>query len=556
MESAQVLRALAGDEDLTEDAPDRKHLLAAQAAIAAYCQGDDAAMHEALQAIPFRSPYRDLRFLLGALTAFPERIEEGKRWLARIGPDSPLAPVAEAVDAIFAGDRRALRPAAREFADAILGPKLSLPELFAALLAQVQGPHAPVVQEALKALLVDYPEGKAAYRERFPLPAVEEQRLAALAAERAEDFKTAFKLWGEVGCGYEQAGKRLEAAVARHRAALAAKLFGPQAAEVEKMLQRAVRLDPDHRESWLELAEWYQRLGNLKALSKLLKGALSRFPDDPAVLEMAATVALARGACQYAARLTAKHLTLDPRDRAARQRLFAATLSLARKQIASGRLQLAAKELGKAAEWVSTAKEQAKLNALEVVLALRRGEPEPHFPSLLPAPLGEFWLTAEVLCLAPERAKPYLSRLREVFKVAALSVYPDHLIGVLDLAQEAVSSGAPKEPLLKAARPLLRRGVFLKWREEELEAVCERLLALEQYQWVRDYARGPLWRRKLPALYYFDVVAKCQGAAAALGWRDWLVLEQALGAAQAGGRHRLAARIAEFLAGYDRALSG
>lgn len=559
----QILKVLAAErhvlQDLEEGSPLLAHLPKAQAAIEAYCRGDDEAMQQTLKAIPFRSPYRDLRFLLGALAAFPERIEEGRELLARIRKDSPFAGPARVVAQLLAGDKRGLKPAAREFADALAGQeatKANPQHLFATLLAEAKRREDPGVREALKALLVYYPAGKTAYRRHFPLPPVEERRLDALAAEYAEDLEAALKAWADVGSLYEQAGKRLEAAaVARHLAELASKLYGPEDAKVERMLQNALRLDPDFQGSWRQLAKWYLRVGDGKNLARLLDDALARFPDDPEMLETAAIAAIERGAIKKAARLTLKLLKLDPINQVARRRLMAATLSHVRRQVALGKWELATKELQAAAKLAGTSRELAKLRAMESVLALLRGEVDPcvGIRSPLPSPAWEFLLAAEVLCLAPERAKPYLQQLRQVLDVAALKIDKAEVASLLDLAVEAAGEGAPMTRLLKPAQAFLRRGASLEWREQELETVCERLLTLEQYQLVRDYARASrFWKRNLPALIYFDVVAKCQGAAAKLDQRDLVALEKALGVAKEAGQHRLVAQITGFLEEYNR----
>lgn len=561
--NAQVLAVLAGKRalrDLAQDSPLLGHLPQAQAAVEAYCSGEDEAMRRALKAIPFRSPYRDLRFLLGALAAFPERIDEGRELLARVPEDSPFAGPARVVAALLARDKRGLKPAAREFAGAILGrgtEKAQLKPLFTTLLAEAKGREDPAVLDALKALLIHYPAGKTAYRKHFPLPPVEEKRLAALAAEQMEDWLAAQQAWTEVGEQYEQAGRRLEAAaVARHLAGLANKLYGPEDPNVERMLQNALRLDPDHRGSWLQLAQWYLRVGDGTRLAHLLDEARARFPDDPAVLEMAAEAAVGRGAFKKAARLTAKLLKIDPIHQAARRRLVAAHLRHARKQIAAGKRALASKELQAAAKLTKTPKELAKVRAMEGGLALLQGKVNPFegIVPLLPPPLWEFLLAAEVLCLAPERAKPYLKQLRQVLEVAALKIDKASVTGLLDLAVEAAAEGAQKAQLLKPAQPFLHKGAFLDWCEAELEAVCERLLILEQYQWVRFYVRaGRHWKQRRPSLVYFEVVAKCRGAAADLDWRDLVALEKALESAREAEQHRWVAQIADFLEEYGRA---
>lgn len=427
-------------------------------------------------------------------------------------------------------------------------------QLFLTLLEEAKERQEPFVQEALKALLVYYPAGQAAYLKHFPLSPLEQKRLAALAAEQAQDLEAAWKVWAEVGKLYEQAEKRLEAAaVARHLAGLAEKLYGPQDENIERMLQRALKLDSDDLSCWLQLAQWYLKVGDKQSVARLLDDALNRFPNDPKVLELAAEAALERGALKKAARLTANLLKLDPIHQAARQRLLTASLSSVRRQIAAGRLALASRELQAATELAKTPKDLARVSALESALAALEGKADPFARShpLLPSPGWEFLVVAEILCLAPARARPYLKQLRQILEVAKLKIDQASVVELLDLALEAKAAGTPIPELLRPARSFLRRGATLDWPLKALEGVLERLVHLNQYQLVRDYARASRnW--PLPALVYFDVVAKCQGAAADLDLRDLAALEQAIASAEKAGQHRLVSQIAEFLQEYEQ----
>ena len=81
---------------LPADDPIRGHGPAAAAALDAYCRGDDEALREALAAIPFRSPYRDLAQVLKALQRAPAAPGEATALLARVADDSGFAPLRRA----------------------------------------------------------------------------------------------------------------------------------------------------------------------------------------------------------------------------------------------------------------------------------------------------------------------------------------------------------------------------------------------------------------------------------------------------------------------------
>lgn len=79
-------------EHLAPDDPVVAHGEAAQAALAAYCSGDDETLEQALTAIPFRSPYRDGVHILKALQRLPDQPAQAAVLLARVPAESAFAP--------------------------------------------------------------------------------------------------------------------------------------------------------------------------------------------------------------------------------------------------------------------------------------------------------------------------------------------------------------------------------------------------------------------------------------------------------------------------------
>ena len=73
------------------------HRAAARAALAASAQGDAAALAQALQAISFRSPYRDLRPLLKTLALQASEPHLAAATLLRVPEKGPFEPVAQAL---------------------------------------------------------------------------------------------------------------------------------------------------------------------------------------------------------------------------------------------------------------------------------------------------------------------------------------------------------------------------------------------------------------------------------------------------------------------------
>ena len=95
---------LAGHQDIAHVLPAtsalRQHLASAQAALQAYCQGaDEAGVREHLKSIPFRSPYKDFRQVLTALTKLESAPAEALPWLERLTANSPYGGVTAVIRA-------------------------------------------------------------------------------------------------------------------------------------------------------------------------------------------------------------------------------------------------------------------------------------------------------------------------------------------------------------------------------------------------------------------------------------------------------------------------
>ncbi len=69
------------------------------AAVAACCRGDSAALDEQLRAIPFRSPYRDLRLILKAILLLGDDRSQAGELIVRVAADGPFEKLAAVVRA-------------------------------------------------------------------------------------------------------------------------------------------------------------------------------------------------------------------------------------------------------------------------------------------------------------------------------------------------------------------------------------------------------------------------------------------------------------------------
>jgi hypothetical protein len=91
---------------LAADSPLSRHRALALAAIAACARGDQLALEEQLRAIPFRSPYRDLRYLLKSLLLLTEEPTQAAELSARVAAGGPFESLAAVVRAaLLTGSR-------------------------------------------------------------------------------------------------------------------------------------------------------------------------------------------------------------------------------------------------------------------------------------------------------------------------------------------------------------------------------------------------------------------------------------------------------------------
>jgi hypothetical protein len=91
---------------LAADSPLSRHRALALAAIAACARGDQLALEEQLRAIPFRSPYRDLRYLLKSLLLLTEEPTQAAELIARVAAGGPFESLAAVVRAaLLTGSR-------------------------------------------------------------------------------------------------------------------------------------------------------------------------------------------------------------------------------------------------------------------------------------------------------------------------------------------------------------------------------------------------------------------------------------------------------------------
>lgn len=585
--------ALTGQKEvlngLPPDAPLRRQLAAAQAGLAAYGQGKaESTIREALQPLPIRSPYRDLRQILSALVKLETDPAAAPALVERIAPDSPYQGLAEIVRACAAHEPilalLKLEPAQRELAAQLLGLDSRQSKLvkdwaklgdapdpkavFGFIIANLTSFDRELARRACLTLLPGYLQGQSSYAKLFgPLPAFEAHRLQALRAERDREPDQALRHWRTcVNDLSKDAGNpdgRLMAALAlRHMADLAKydeeSFWDDESSVTISYLEESLQFDPSDRDTYLKLAALHQEAGNDKEYHRWVDQAVKQFPDDPLTLMAAVKTATARKAYKKAAGFATRVLELDPINTQARIVLINSHLAHARKQILAGKYELATKELDSAGQ---LERDNARSGVVEIdrgLLAHRQRQPGlmrqwlQEGVRLAGSPLLAWLrLTVEATRLKLEPA----TLLREVelgdprkFTISRADLQA--LIQLLNIYQEAgvQDLGAALEDLEKP----LKRAIKQLDNEEDLLSICECLHQVPHYELLEYAATHAIERqfKPLPLIFvYHQIYGRAEGKAYQVKERDERRLDNAMEAARDNGDHRTGFRISEFLSG-------
>lgn len=565
--------ALAG---LAADSALLRHRAATQAALAAYACGDDSAMAGHLQAIPFRSPYRDLRAILKALTLCDTDREQAAALLARVPTDGPFEPLAAVLRACLLPGTEwvgALRGLDEQGCALLLDLK-GCPEAQRALVLELAKPReAPSPEAALydvlarcrrampegaaaalcRRLLPHVPQRLSAYASSFePLAAAERERILALAAELKGRTGEAGGHWLQVASVYkaEPGGRARAAQVLRH---LADDLHhcardGDPCDDVLDWWAQIIELDPADRATHLKLIRTWRGRSDLKATRARLDAALERFPDDVDVLLEAVETALASGAFKKAAGIAKRVLELDPINPRVRSVIGHAHLAHARKQVEGRKPEAARKEIEEAQQWLRAPSDRACAKLLRGIIE-ERAE---HGDALLREGLaelggglaGSFQLLLEAGRTKGDakallgRAGVKLNATPQASEVVALA----HALNAARDADKAIRAA------LGPLRPLLERAAGLTFEESDQILLCESLHRRGERELARRYAESALkrWPRR-PVFVYLRAAAMYGGNPWQIPPRELEALDQALDQAEAQGEQRTALRLRDLL---------
>ncbi|MEF8703801.1 MAG: hypothetical protein V5B32_11200 [Candidatus Accumulibacter sp. UW26] len=563
---------------LAADCPLLRHRGAALAAISACSRGDRTELDERLRAIPFSSPYRDLRFILKALLAVGDDPAQAADLIARVGGEGPFARLAAIVRAAIqpgGGWLTAMRGLDDEGQRLLLDlkgcPESRRPLLFeVAELARLEVPPAPVrVLDLLlrrsrglpasavrlcRRLLPFAEQRLADYRAAFgPLADAERECLLARAGEIRQDGNAGSRHWLRAASLLSPAtASPLQAAlILRHL--FDAVVPSDDTPELDpasiSWLERSLELDPDDRATYLKLIRIHRRQQNLKAARATVDAAQARFVDDPAVLLEAVETALAGNAFKKAVTLAKRLLELDPINLRVRALIGQAHLSHARKQIRLHRPDAVGREVDLAEQWLTSPGERSLGKLLRGLSAdsvtatglLREAASE----------LGGGLLAAFQLLLESHRvgAKGSGVLRRAGVDLSALPSPGEVLAVIQGLNDLGQTDQRWLAAILEPLRAPLRRAAAADFSESERISICETLLRREENALLGAYAAAGLKRSPgRPVLVYFATRAKHHpGFFVRISEADQRTLDQALEVARAEGDERTVLRIRELM---------
>ena len=559
------------------------HRAAAQAAVAACVSGDAPALDTALQAISFKSPYRDLRPLLKALALQAGAPDLAQAALARVTTGGPFEPLAKALRiALLPGiswlpalaqlddagrrlvlDLKGCPPAQRPL---MLDLMVRLGEHKAVTAVDVFDwivrhrvalgslPTPPLTRPLCLRLLPHAPQRLNAFNASFaPLTPTEESRVLALAEELKDEPYRAEQHWLRL--------VDLQAAspVGRQRGALVLRRLadahidhgqnGQLCGHALDWLTQSLAFDSADRDSHLKLLRHTRAEGDLKQARAWLERAQQALPGDVHLMLQAVEIALTAGAFKKAAGLAKQVLALDPINPQVRTLIGQAHLSHARKLINAANPAAALRELDQAADWLRSTPERCQIKLLRG-LAAPPGEASNLLLREALAEWGAPLLGAFHLLLEGKRTQnPPADLLRRAAVDLKASASAADLVGLAQALNSLPERHAAAHAALLPLRSALgNAAATLQLADSEYLQVCEALHRQAQPDLTLRFAQAALQRWPQRPLYlYFAAAGRLSSQPGSLPQGELQGLDRALAQARNEGDQRTATRIGKLL---------
>ncbi|MDN5783042.1 MAG: hypothetical protein L0H23_13640, partial [Luteimonas sp.] len=383
------------------------------------------------------------------------------------------------------------------------------------------------------------------------LSEAEALRLLALFAESENQFVEAVDFWRHMLIrlamapvpGSEEALR--QALIHRHIANIIQPSTGSQLLEAEVVdhLTVSLELDTTDRASYLQLADHYLHVDDLKSARRWVEQALAQFPDDPDCLFRAAATAVAGKAFKKAARFAQRILAIDSVNANARGLLVDSHLGHARKQIKARKADAARREIRSAAGFARSAVDTARVALLDGLTTLACDDTDAAAPDLAAGieRAGDALVGRFLLLLEAHRAGLKLTTVTRAANLPAVKTLGEraHVLALVDTLG-TLRAGQVQQTAVEAALKKLA-AAFNAVAKVELprgraEQVCEILLRYRQYAPLKRYARTALkhWLHDPLFTFYWVMGNMANGYFDPLG-RDCEMLGMALEDARFAG---------------------
>lgn len=155
--------------------------------------------------------------------------------------------------------------------------------------------------------------------------------------------------------------------------------------KIVSTLENSLILDPNDKNTVLNLIKNYLHRKQLKQARQHLDAAFKQWPNDADILMVAVETAIAGQAYKKAAKWVTQLLILDPINTHAKQMMFDASLSHAKKLMHKNRFDLAEKELDIVYEWAHTPILKGRCLSYRGVLNLRANKAAHSTPLFIDA---------------------------------------------------------------------------------------------------------------------------------------------------------------------------
>ena len=584
VEATLALLIISGNDEILQFIPEGSKLktdsMSAQLAVRAYCQGNDVELSCFLKKISFRSPFRDIRSILSALSLNPDELKSGRERLEKIPHGSPFNAAAKTARLAISNEVKIapfekMTETARTFITAVHGidkhvyrlvvkishSAKSAKTFFNALLHPSALDENPVLQTYCYKLLPYYPGGINAYQKRFGvLPQFDLSRIAALSYERIGDEKYAGWAWEDASDALAKQpssknNRLTRALILRRSAECCDRYCGGYTEDAEQLLEQSLEYDPDDLSTFLSLFDRYKALDGDAIYRNCVERALKQFPEESQVLMAAIELAIERNTFKKAAKFAKLLLQKDSINKRARSLLINAHLSQAGKQIVVGRFDLAVKEIDEAEKMERPGNPSGAIPLHRGILEYARknevqGEAmiEQAYRIIGNYPKTYFQVLIEMsrLKIAQRYRKKYDSLLRNT---ASHKPNKSTFLGFIkDFQRYSLEDDVDIHGPLTSLKKYLVAAVALDFNRQEMELVCETFQNLDALQHLKNFAAAATQQwAEFPIFVYFLVFAKTDGNPMRLLPKDIAQLKWAIETAQTQKNFSVANRLIEYL---------